>query len=62
MQQRTMVECLQCGERRAAPEPACPRCSYVGWAYAHDLDEPLRRALRDHPPAERGLPAVRSAA
>jgi hypothetical protein len=27
----------------------CPRCEYVGWAYANDLSERTRRLLRDLP-------------
>ena len=54
-----MVECLNCGERRRAlPEQECPRCSYVGWALVEELDEALRRLLRDRslaePPHSRG--------
>jgi hypothetical protein len=53
-----MVECLNCGERRDAPEAACTRCQYVGWAWAHDLDEALRRLLRDRPPERRRVRIV----
>jgi hypothetical protein len=42
-----MVECLNCGKRRKEPEHECPRCSYVGWAMVEDLDESLRRRLRE---------------
>jgi hypothetical protein len=42
-----MVECLNCGMRREVPEHECPRCSYVGWAYVEELDEGLRRRLRE---------------
>ena len=41
-----MVECLNCGKRRKVPEHECPRCSYVGWAFVEELNEPLRRQLR----------------
>jgi len=34
---------------------ACPRCGYVGWAYASDLTEDDRRALREVPVVERAL-------
>lgn len=54
---RRQVECLACGQPRAAhPHRAgeCPRCGYLGWAYADDLSETERRALRDNPlPARR---------
>jgi hypothetical protein len=42
-----MVECLNCGKRRELPEAECPRCAYVGWAYVEELDEALRRVLRE---------------
>ena len=42
-----MVECLNCGKRREVPEHECPRCSYVGWATVEELDESLRRRLRE---------------
>jgi hypothetical protein len=42
-----MVECLNCGKRRHKTEPECPRCLYVGWALVEDLNENLRRRLRD---------------
>jgi uncharacterized OB-fold protein len=45
-----MVECLNCGKRRVLPEHECPRCAYVGWAMVEELNETLRRQLR-----ERGL-------
>jgi len=52
-----VVECLHCGcQRRFAVVAAhthdageCPRCGYVGWAYAEELSEPVRRALRERP-------------
>ncbi len=45
------IECLNCGERRSdlSAQPDCPRCGYVGWARSHDLDERMRRLLRDRP-------------
>ena len=63
--EKLTVECLSCGKLRAA-EPAtprndageCPRCGYVGWAASADLDEPIRRALRDRPVERRRLHAV----
>jgi len=42
-----MVECLNCGKRRHKAEHECPRCSYVGWALVEDLNESLRRRLRE---------------
>jgi len=53
-----LVECLQCGERRDIAERPCARCSYVGWAATRDLNESLRRLLRERPPADRRLRAV----
>jgi hypothetical protein len=50
-----MVECLNCGKRRTVPEHECPRCSYVGWAQAEDLDETLRKRLRERVLSERRL-------
>jgi hypothetical protein len=42
-----MVECLNCGKRRDLPEQECPRCAYLGWAMAEELNETLRRQLRE---------------
>jgi hypothetical protein len=42
-----MVECLNCGQCRDLPEHECPRCHYVGWAYREELNETLRRRLRE---------------
>jgi hypothetical protein len=53
-----MVECLQCGERREQPEQPCPKCTYVGWAWVGELDEALRRLLRERPPVARGMRVV----
>jgi hypothetical protein len=50
-----MIECLSCGKRRQLPETDCPRCRYVGWAFARDLDESLRRVLRERPLADRRI-------
>jgi hypothetical protein len=50
-----MVECLNCGKRRETPEHECPRCSYVGWAYVEELNEALRRRLRDRTLVDRRL-------
>ena len=57
------VECLRCGmhhrlvqgDGRALQQGECPRCGYVGWATARELDEHLRRTLRDHPVERRRL-------
>ena len=54
----TVVECLNCGCLREAPGAACPRCEYVGWALSRELDEPLRRLLRERPPQRRRLRLV----
>lgn len=53
-----MVECLNCGHRRDTPEHPCPQCAYVGWAWENDLDEALRRLLRERPVMSRRLRAV----
>lgn len=50
-----MVECLNCGKRRHKPEDECPSCSYVGWAFADELDEALRRQLRTRVLADRRI-------
>ena len=50
-----MVECLNCGKRRKERETECPRCAYVGWASVADLDESLRRLLRDRTVADRRI-------
>jgi hypothetical protein len=50
-----MVECLNCGKRRHKAEQECPRCSYVGWALVEDLDESLRRRLRERRLPERRI-------
>jgi len=52
---RSMVECLNCGKRRDLPEAECPRCAYVGWAYVEELDEALRRLLRERTVVDRRL-------
>ncbi|HWG57179.1 MAG TPA: hypothetical protein VNT58_11745 [Gaiellaceae bacterium] len=52
-----VVECLRCGHQRSfSPGPwryqeagVCPRCEYVGWAWATDLTERTRRLVRDLP-------------
>jgi hypothetical protein len=54
-----MVECLNCGKRRKLPQTECPRCAYVGWAFACDLDESLRRGLRDRTVADRRIRVAR---
>jgi primosomal protein N' len=52
---RAMVECLSCGKQREQPEEECPRCSYVGWAYVEEIDEALRRLLRERTVAGRSI-------
>jgi len=56
----TQIECLGCGERRAShlERGDCPRCGYVGWARVEDLDERMRRILRERPPELRRIRAV----
>jgi hypothetical protein len=63
--EKLRVECLSCGAARIAQPRAprndageCPRCGYVGWAASSDLNEPLRRALRERPLEKRRLYAV----
>ncbi len=64
--ERIGAECLCCGQRRIvergtlrlAGSTECPRCGYLGWAPAADLDESTRRALRSRPPERRRLFAV----
>ena len=56
----TLIECLCCGERRsdALVRADCPRCGYIGWARTDDLNEQMRRILRERPPEQRRLRAV----
>ena len=64
-----IVECLHCGQQRLyqAGGPRghdageCIRCGYVGWAFAEDMDERLRRALRERPPGSRRFHSVSAA-
>jgi hypothetical protein len=53
-----MVECLNCGKRRAQPEQECPRCAYVGWAFVEELTESLRRRLRERVLTDRRIRAA----
>jgi hypothetical protein len=60
-----LLECLRCGTTRelVVTDPRvntgeCPRCHYVGWASSSELDEPMRRVLRERPPESRRLRAV----
>jgi hypothetical protein len=53
-----MVECLNCGKRREDPTRECPRCSYVGWASVADLNETLRRRLRERVLTDRRIRAA----
>ncbi len=60
------VECLRCGkqhllaraERGYLQHGECPRCGYVGWATTEELDERLRRLLRERPVDRRRLSAA----
>ena len=54
------IECLSCGEQRSNldVQPVCPRCGYVGWARSDDLDERMRRVLRERPLELRRIRAV----
>jgi hypothetical protein len=53
----SILECLACGARRSIGGKThshlttgeCPRCGYLGWASASELDEFTRKALRDRP-------------
>ena len=65
--EKVRVECLRCGTPRAAivngahrvDAGECPRCAYVGWAQSSDLNELVRRRIREQPPERRvGLHAV----
>jgi len=55
------AECLNCGQTRAivprlgvaVDSSDCPRCGYLGWAPTGELTEPVRRTLRERPPALR---------
>jgi hypothetical protein len=57
------VECLRCGSERVLEAAArrrldggeCPRCKYVGWAPAEELDETLRRRVRLRPLEQRRI-------
>jgi hypothetical protein len=56
------IECLRCGALRAPVSSEtrrdvgdCPRCGYAGWAPSTELNEALRRLLRDRPPERRRL-------
>jgi ribosomal protein S27AE len=62
-----IVECLNCGETRAArhesvhrviTDDSCGRCGYVGWARSDELSELARRQLRERPLARRRLLTV----
>jgi ssDNA-binding Zn-finger/Zn-ribbon topoisomerase 1 len=58
---KVIVECLRCGACRTTAQRdagECPRCGYVGWAASADIDEPLRRALRDRAVETRRIHAV----
>jgi hypothetical protein len=46
---------LNCGHKRDEPDHPCPVCTYVGWAWEKDLDEALRRRLRERPLETRRL-------
>ena len=44
----TRIACLACGETRVVhggETGECPRCYYVGWVLADDLDGCTRRAI-----------------
>lgn len=64
--ERFAVECLRCGATREihAREHAhvdtgeCDRCEYVGWALVAELNERVRRVLRERPPERRRLYAA----
>jgi hypothetical protein len=62
-----LVECLSCGETRAArresvnrviTDDCCGRCGYVGWAKTDELSESTRRQLRERPLGRRRLLTV----
>jgi len=52
------LACLACGETRVVVGPEtgqCPRCEYLGWAYADELDGTTRRQIMNGAFARRGL-------
>ncbi len=59
------LECLKCGTTREVvvaqsrlETGECPCCRYVGWADPAELDEPMRKILRERPLESRRLRAV----
>jgi len=60
------VECLRCGHRhelaraphRELTDSECPRCGYLGWAYASTPDEKARHSRRERPIELRRLRAT----
>jgi predicted RNA-binding Zn-ribbon protein involved in translation (DUF1610 family) len=67
--ERLTVECLSCGQQRilrrsngrTVTADECPRCGYVGWAASRDVNETVRRLLRDLPVGLRRLAGPRAA-
>jgi primosomal protein N' len=57
MESRAQLECLSCGHVRKDGNE-CPRCHYVGWALVEDLNERVRRLLRERPLDRRRLHTV----
>jgi hypothetical protein len=57
MEHRAQLECLSCGHVRE-DGTECPRCRYVGWALVEDLNERVRRLLRERPLNRRTLRAL----
>jgi phage FluMu protein Com len=57
------IRCLACGELRVvfgsqvADAGACPRCRYVGWTYAEDLDGTTKQMIMSRLPVRPSLPA-----
>ena len=46
-----MVECLNCGMRRALPEHECERCSYVGWTLVKAAEPTVAVSFRRYEPS-----------
>jgi len=46
-----VVECLNCGMRRALPEHECERCSYVGWTLVKAAEPTVAVSLRRYEPS-----------
>ncbi len=58
------IACLACGEQRVVfghrigETGECPRCRYIGWTYADDLDGTTKRSIMNALTARPPQPAV----